>query len=84
MACKKPILMAIDGVSKELVEAANAGTYVEPENPKDFADKILFYYTNRNKIIEHGENGYQFAKQNFDRTVLAKKYALEMQRIIKK
>lgn len=84
MACKKPILMAIDGVSKELVEEANAGTFVEPENPIDFANKILFYYNNPNKIIDHGNNGYQFAKQNFDRTVLAKKYVLEMQRITKK
>ena len=32
MSCKKPILMAIDGVSKELVEDAKAGYYVEPEN----------------------------------------------------
>ncbi|NDC40781.1 MAG: glycosyltransferase WbuB, partial [Chitinophagia bacterium] len=32
MSCKKPILMAIDGVSRELLEDAGAGTYVEPEN----------------------------------------------------
>ena len=84
MACKKPILMAIDGVSKELVEKANAGIFVEPENPKDFAEKILYYYNNRNKITEQGENGYQFAKQNFDRTNLALKYLSEMERIVKK
>ncbi|MFM2047513.1 MAG: hypothetical protein RI955_59 [Bacteroidota bacterium] len=84
MACKKPILMAIDGVSRELIEKANAGIYVEPENPKDFAEKILYYYNNRNKINEQGESGYNFAKLNFDRTNLAIKYLTEMERIIKK
>ena len=32
MSCKIPILLAIDGVSRELVETANCGIYVEPEN----------------------------------------------------
>jgi glycosyltransferase involved in cell wall biosynthesis len=84
MACKKPILMAIDGVSRELIEKANAGIFVEPENPKDFADKILYYYNHRNDVIQHGENGYQYAKQNFDRTNLAIKYLMEMERVVKK
>ncbi len=74
MACKKPILMAIDGVSKELVERANAGIYVEPENPVDFAEKVKYYLNNPKLIRKHGENGYSFAKKNFDRLVLAKQY----------
>ena len=32
MSCKKPILMLIDGVSRKLVEDANCGLYIEPEN----------------------------------------------------
>ncbi|EAZ96269.1 glycosyltransferase [Flavobacteria bacterium BAL38] len=74
MSCKKPILMAIDGVSRELVEEANAGVFIEPENPKDFALKIKEYLSNPEKGIAQGESGYSFAKQNFDRTVLADKY----------
>lgn len=31
-SCKKPILMAIDGVSSQLLVASRAGTYVEPQN----------------------------------------------------
>lgn len=74
MSCKIPILMAIDGVSKKLVEDAQAGEFVEPENPKDFAEKIKFYLNNPDQVIKQGENGYKFAKSNFDRTVLAEKY----------
>lgn len=74
MSCKRPILMAIDGVSKELVEDAEAGMFVEPENPEDFAKKIRMYLDNPEQVILQGENGYKFAKANFDRIVLAKKY----------
>ena len=67
MACKKPILMAIDGISRELVEEAKAGVFVEQENANDFAEKIMLYFNNLNLIAQQGENGYQFAQQNFDR-----------------
>ena len=74
MACKKPILMAIDGVSRELVEEAGAGKFVEPENPEDFASKIRLYLEDPELLKVQGENGYHYAKQHFDRGALAKKY----------
>jgi glycosyltransferase involved in cell wall biosynthesis len=74
MSCKKPILMAIDGVSRELVEQAKAGIFVEPENPQDFAEKIKQYINDPHRLISEGENGYAFARNNFDRAVLAKRY----------
>ena len=40
MSCKTPILLAIDGVSRDLVEAADCGVYVEPENAKEIAEKL--------------------------------------------
>jgi glycosyltransferase involved in cell wall biosynthesis len=79
ISCKRPILMAIDGVSRDLVEQANAGIFVEPENPLDFSNKIRFYLENRDLIEVQGENGYNYAKQNFDRSFLAKKYISELE-----
>ncbi len=74
MSCQKPILMAIDGVSRKLVEEANAGLYVEPENAADFAEKIRYYLDHPNELKQHGLNGYVYAKANFDRNILAKRY----------
>ena len=74
MSCKKPILMAIDGVSKDLVEEAKAGVFVDPENPNDFAEKIRYYLDNKSLLPIEGENGYLYAKANFDRNKLAKSY----------
>lgn len=83
MACKKPILMAIDGVSRDLVEQADAGIFVHPESPKDFAMKIKQYLANPSEIIRQGEKGYQFAKENFDRMILADKYINSIKKSIK-
>ena len=74
MSCKKPIFMAIDGVSRALVEEADAGVYVEPENPRDFAEKVRFYKDNTDQVLLQGNNGYKFAIDNYDRKVLAQKY----------
>ncbi len=82
-ACKKPVFMLIDGVSRELVENAKAGVYVEPENPKEFAEKIKEYLDDRQRIQTEGKNGYEFAKQNFDRSVLAVKYIEHIKILLK-
>jgi glycosyltransferase involved in cell wall biosynthesis len=73
-SCKKPVLMAIDGISRKLMEDACAGTFVEPENPEDFAEKIRFYIQNPDLLSIQGENGYRYAKEHFDREILAEKY----------
>lgn len=84
MSCKKPILMAIDGVSRELVEAAGAGSYVEPENAAAYNHVIREYLSDPARLAREGESGYKFAKQNFDREVLAKKYLDHISSIVKK
>jgi glycosyltransferase involved in cell wall biosynthesis len=83
MSCKKPILMAIDGVSRSLVEDSDSGLYVEPENPIDFKNKILHFINNPSEIVRKGQNGYDFAKNNFDRIVLAEKYLNELKKMKK-
>jgi glycosyltransferase involved in cell wall biosynthesis len=80
-SCKKPILMAIDGVSRELIEMAKAGTYVEPENTQEYNRIIREYLANSDRLIVEGENGYTYARENFDREVLAYKYLGELERL---
>ncbi len=74
MSCKKPVLMAIDGVSRDLIEESKAGSYVIPENAESFKEVIHLYLENQNRIEEEGENGLKFVKENFDREKLSKKY----------
>ena len=74
MSCRKPVLMAIDGVSKELVEESRGGTYVEPENANHYREVILSYLENPRKAELEGNNGYNYVKEHFDRKILSSKY----------
>lgn len=84
MSCKKPILMAIDGVSRKLVEDAGAGFYVEPENIQEYIRVLDHYIEHPEIIIQQGQNGYHYAKENFDRNILAKRYLSYIQDIVNK
>jgi glycosyltransferase involved in cell wall biosynthesis len=75
--------MAIDGVSRELVETAKAGTYIEPENTLEY-NRIIRDYLSNPERLEEGENGYIYAKQNFDREFLANKYIKEIEKLLHK
>jgi len=83
MSCKKPILMAIDGVSRALVEDAKAGSFVVPENPESFNKIIREYLKNPTRLKEEGENGYIYSRKNFDRELLSKKYIFEIEKLLK-
>lgn len=79
MSCKKPILMAIDGVSRELVEDAKAGSYVEPENAQEFNKIIREYLNSKERVKIEGENGYRYAREHFDRNLLSNRYLFEIE-----
>jgi glycosyltransferase involved in cell wall biosynthesis len=78
MSCKTPVLMAIDGVSRQLIEDANCGIYVEPENIEEYNTHIRSYLNDMDRLEKEGDNGYQYAKKHFDREELARKYLEEI------
>lgn len=85
MATKRPVLLAIDGVSRELVETADCGFYIEPEDPQDFA-RVMRHIADipKGEHVRLGENGYTYAKAHFDRDVLAERYLSYLQVVIRK
>jgi glycosyltransferase involved in cell wall biosynthesis len=84
MSCKKPILLAIDGVSRKLIEDAQCGIFAEPENVDDIAEKIRSYLRGEHNMIQQGINGYNHAKEHFDRNKLALKYLNEIEKVARK
>jgi len=74
MSCQKPVLMAIDGVSRRLVEDAQCGVYIEPENAEAYNTNIRMYLNDPARLKREGMSGYNYAREHFDRDVLAKKY----------
>jgi len=71
MACGRPIILAINGVARELIEEAKAGEFVAPENPKQLACTILKFYYNRDLIEKYGINARKYVVKYFDREKIA-------------
>ena len=73
-ACRKPVLSAIGGLSRDVVESANAGQYIDPADPDDWLQKLSVYLQQPEVSRQQGENGYQLARKQFDREMLAARY----------
>jgi glycosyltransferase involved in cell wall biosynthesis len=71
MAAGRPVLLAIDGVIREVVETAQAGVFVPPGDPQSLAGAIQSLYQDRQGARLLGENGRRYVATHFDRTALA-------------
>lgn len=74
LACKKPVLMCIDGVSRELIEEAGAGLYVNPGQPDELVKAVRAYQKDPERVLVEGLNGYAFVRKHFDREGLAQQF----------
>ena len=74
MAAEKPIILAIDGVIREVVESANCGIFCEPGNPYAIANAVLEMYSNRNGLEKIGKRGKVYLEENFDRMIIARDF----------
>jgi glycosyltransferase involved in cell wall biosynthesis len=75
MSCKRPSLVTIDGITRELIENSESGYYSEPENSSAFYDVITkILSTPQEKLDAMGENGYDYVKTYFNREELSKCY----------
>ncbi len=74
MMAAKPIINAVEA-GNDLIQEANAGISIEPENPKAIAGAILkLVDTPEQKLIEMGQNGRKFVLENHEYSVLADKF----------
>jgi glycosyltransferase involved in cell wall biosynthesis len=74
MAAGCPIILGVNGESKELVEESKAGVWVGPEDPQAMAEAIVSLYDRPHLRQELGRNGRGYAVRHFSRTILTKQY----------
>jgi len=73
MAAGKPVILAIDGVIREVVETAGAGIFVTPGDPQAMAGAIRSLEENPQAGVEMGKRGREYVAEHFDRIALAQK-----------
>lgn len=73
MAAGRPVLLAIDGVIREVVEAAGCGLFAQPGDPAALAEAVARLAANRDESLQMGLAGRTYLEENFSREALAEK-----------
>lgn len=73
MAAGRPVILAMEGVIRDVVEEAQAGVMVPPGDPKALAEAIRSLEKDREMIKFLGRNGRNYVKKHFDRSQLAER-----------
>jgi len=74
MAMSRPILCAVDGECRQIIEDSDSGIFVEPENVEQIAKCITDLYNKKDLLKKMGESGRLFVEQNADRNKIANEY----------
>jgi glycosyltransferase involved in cell wall biosynthesis len=67
MAAGRPILLAIDGVIREVVESARAGIYVPPGDPKSLAEAVRYLADHGVEREAMSKQGRSYVEKHFNR-----------------
>jgi glycosyltransferase involved in cell wall biosynthesis len=71
MAAGRPIVLAIDGVIRQVVQAAGAGIFSQPGDPAAMADSIRRLAADLEKARTMGLAGRAYIEEHYDRKQLA-------------
>ncbi|MCL5429145.1 MAG: glycosyltransferase family 4 protein [Chloroflexi bacterium] len=82
MAAGRPVLLAIDGAIRKVIEGASAGAFVPPGNPAALAEAIRNFAANPTEARRMGRAGRIYLEQHFNRPMLAKQMELVLQETV--
>ena len=71
MAAGRPVVLAIDGVIRELLEEAQGGLFVTPGDPQAMAEAVRWLADHPQEGREMGLNARRHIEAHFDRALLA-------------
>jgi glycosyltransferase involved in cell wall biosynthesis len=75
LSAGKPIIVNSAGWTKDLVEKEDCGFFVDPDNPNDFAEKLLLYKNEPDTLKRWGENARRLSVEVFNKDILSAKVA---------
>ena len=74
MACERPVIVAVDGQARQIVEEAGAGVFVEPENSKALVKAILDLADDPEHTRQMGASGRHYIVNRLSREKTAQDY----------
>ncbi|MEJ2708349.1 MAG: glycosyltransferase family 4 protein [Anaerolineales bacterium] len=73
MAAGRAVILAIDGVIRQVVEEARAGVFVQPGDASALAEAVVRLAEHREAARAMGVRGREHIQENFDRAQMAEK-----------
>jgi glycosyltransferase involved in cell wall biosynthesis len=72
MAAGRPVVLAIDGVIREVVAAADCGSFARPGDPTALAEAIRALAADREAARQKGMRGRAYLEAHFSRAIIGK------------
>jgi len=73
MAAGRPVVLAIDGVIREVIESAGCGIFAEPGNPSALAEAIRKLASDKENANQMGLQGRAYLEEHFNRAAIGEK-----------
>jgi len=84
LAASRPVVLAIDGVIRQVVEEAHAGIFTAPGDAAAMAEAIRMLARDPKQAREMGNNGRDYVVQHFNRQVFAAQFETLFSDLVKK
>ena len=84
MAARRPTILGIDGVIRQVVDAAGAGIFVPPGDDAKLAEAARYLFAHQDEAREMGERGRDYVVANFNRHQQAAEFVDLVHRLAKK
>jgi glycosyltransferase involved in cell wall biosynthesis len=82
MSCARPVIVGVDGQARQIVEEAEAGIVIEPENTEALLQAIHQLAVNPELGAKLGQNGREHILQHFSRDRTAEKYVQILKNVV--
>lgn len=84
LSAGKPIIVNSAGWTKDMVENENCGFFVDPDNASDFAEKLMLYKDDKEKLKVWGENARRLSVEVYDKAILSAQVADVLEKVYNK
>jgi glycosyltransferase involved in cell wall biosynthesis len=82
MACGRPVILGVDGQARQVLDEAQAGVFVEPENQSALVQAIKHLYQDSALRQTFGRNGRNYIVEHLSRGQTAKIYIEVLEKVI--
>ena len=82
MSCARPVILGVDGHARRVLQQADAGIFIEPEDPVALAEAIMKLAADSSLCESMGRNGRQHILRYFSRRDSAKIYVELLQDLL--